>query len=88
LLEQVSDLLAQRLDMIYGAIFDEADEGATLFSAETREDKLPVGSNMLCLSQDGGALLDDWYLGVARKVAELLKLRRLPPGDLSEVLKP
>jgi hypothetical protein len=85
---QVSDLLGQHASLAYAAMFDEADEGTALFPAETRDDKLPAGSRMVYLNQDGCSLPDDWYLRVAGKAAQYFHRHEVPPRNLSDVLKP
>jgi len=85
---QASDLLAQRVDMLYAAMFDELDEGTALFPAETREDMLPAGSHMVYLNQDGCSLPDDWYLRVTGKAAQYLQRHDVPPRNLQDVIKP
>src|SRR5258706_3794970 len=85
---QVSDLLAQRVGMLYAAMFDELDERTALLPAETREDMLPAGSHMVYLNQDGCSLPDDWYLRVTGKAAQFLHEGRVPPRTLKDVISP
>jgi hypothetical protein len=85
---QVSNLMQSGVDMMYAAMFDEADEGTALFPAETRADKLPVGSKMLYLNQDGCSLPDDWYLRVTGKAAEYVHSGKVPPPQLEKVIQP
>lgn len=85
---QVSNLLQSGVDMIYGAMFDEVDEGTALFPVETRSDKLPVGSQMVVLNQDGCALPDDWYLRITGQAANYLRMKQVPPKDLEKVIRP
>jgi hypothetical protein len=86
--EQVSDLLAQHVSMIYAAMFDEVDEGTALFPVETREDNLPASSHMVYLNRDGCALPDDWYLRVVGKAGQYLQRHEVPSKKLSDVITP
>lgn len=85
---QVSNLLSSRIDMLYVAMFDEVDEATAIFPAETRVDKLPLGTSMVVLNQDGCDLPDDWYLRVTGKAAQFLQARQIPPKQLDDVLRP
>jgi hypothetical protein len=69
-------------------MFDEVDEGTALFPAETRADKLPSGTSMVFLNQDGCSLPDDWYLRVTGAAASELREGKLPPAALDAVIRP
>jgi hypothetical protein len=51
--------------MVYGAMFDEADEGTAMFKLATTTSRLPVGPEMVPLDADGYRLPSDWYLQLA-----------------------
>jgi len=85
---QVSSLLSQHVDMLYAAMFDEADEGTALFPMETQPDKLPAGSHMVYLNQDGCSLPEDWYLRVVGRAAQYIHRGETPPVKLSDVVSP
>jgi len=85
---QISDLLKSHVDALYVAMFDEADEGTAIFPAETRADKLPAGTKMVYLNEDGCSLPDDWYLRVTGAAARFLHDSTVPPGRLDAVLQP
>ena len=85
---QVWNLLRSRADMLYAAMFDEVDEGTALLPVETRGDKLPVGSQMAYLDQDGCSLPDDWYLRVTGAAAGFVRRGQVPPPDLRAVIGP
>jgi len=85
---QMSDLLDLHVDALYVAMFDEADEGTAIFPAETRADKLPAGSKMVYLNQDGCFLPDDWYLRVTGAGAGFLHESKVPPKQLDAVVRP
>lgn len=84
---QVHDLLSANVEMIYAAMFDEVDEGTALFPTESTEDKLPKGSRMVHLDQDGCKLPSDWYLRVTGKAARYLHQRKVPPDLLDAAMK-
>jgi hypothetical protein len=69
-------------------MFDEADESTAIFPAETAADRLPRGSHMIFLNQDGCSLPDDWYLRVAGAAAGFLHKSKLPPRRLDAVIRP
>jgi hypothetical protein len=85
---QVYNLLGAGVTMMYGAMFDEVDEGTAMLPTVARADQLPTGSKMVYLNIDGCQLPDDWYLRVAGKAAEALRNRQIPPPDLSAILRP
>ncbi len=85
---QVAILLGARVNMLYGAMFDEADEGTAMFPVETRDDKLPVGTKMVSLNLDGCAVPDDWYLTLSGKAAGFLKSQKVPPKNYEAVVTP
>lgn len=65
---------------LYLAMFDEFDEGTAIHPSEPRMDKLPIGSNLLFLNQDGCSLPADWYLRIANKASESLR-KSTPPAS-------
>jgi hypothetical protein len=83
---QASAMMNAGVESIYAAMFDEVDEGTSLFPTETTPAGLPADSKMVYLNQDGCALPEDWYLRVTGKAAEHLKQRRVPPKQLHQVL--
>jgi len=85
---QVTNLLGSGVNMLYGAMFDELDEGTAMMPAVTRADRLPSGSRMLYLNQDGCSLPSDWYLRVTGAAADFLRRAAAPPRQLDAVLKP
>jgi hypothetical protein len=85
---QISDLLQLHVDALYVAMFDEADEGTAIFPAETRADRLPAGTKMVYLDEDGCSLPDDWYLRITGAAAEYLHSSKVPPRQLDAVVRP
>jgi hypothetical protein len=69
-------------------MFDEADEGTAIFPAETRADKLPAGTKMVYLNDDGCSLPDDWYLRISGAAAKFLHDSAVPPAQLDAVVRP
>jgi hypothetical protein len=59
--------------MIYGAMFDEVDEGTAMFKiAPTRADQ-PAQGNFVPLNVDGYNLPSDWYLRLANEAGKMLR---------------
>jgi hypothetical protein len=85
---QISNLLGSGVNMLYGAMFDEMDEGTAMLPTVTRSDKLPEGASLLYLNQDGCSLPADWYLRVAGTASGFLRRSQSPPRHLDAVLKP
>ena len=59
--------------MLYGAMFDEVDEGTAMF--KLRRDsrrRAPAGVPIVTLDADGEALPSDWYLRLAREAQRAL----------------
>lgn len=85
---QVYCLLNAGVDMFYGAMFDEVNEGTALFPVEPRQERLVSGARMVSLADDGCALPEDWYLRIAGKAAEYLREGKVPPKRLENVIRP
>ncbi len=67
--------------MIFGAMFDEVDEGTAMFKTVANSANLPVEARYVALDADGCTLPSDWYLTLAGNVGRLLR------GEVS-ALKP
>lgn len=85
---QIANVLNLHVDSIYVAMFDEVDEGTAIFPTETRQDKLPEGSTMLYLNEDGCSLPDDWYLKVVAAASSKLKTRTPVSVNLDDIVRP
>jgi hypothetical protein len=85
---QFANALRAHVDSLYVAMFDEADEGTAILPAETRMDKLPGGTNMVFLNQDGCNLSDDWYLRVTGAAAGFMHRGEAPPPELKTAIGP
>jgi hypothetical protein len=59
--------------MIYGAMFDEVDEGTAMFKLEPTRAELPAAGNFVPLNVDGINLPSDWYLRLANVASEMLR---------------
>jgi hypothetical protein len=62
---QVHNALAAGSTMLYGAMFDEVDEGTAFFKVATGPADLPAQGTFLALDADGHDLPSDWYLRLA-----------------------
>jgi hypothetical protein len=74
---QVYNAVAAGSTMIYGAMFDEVDEGTAMFKMAPTSNELPVEGTFVPLNIDGQALPSDWYLRVADQAGRMLR-REIP----------
>ena len=84
--EQATAYVRAGVTMLYGAMFDEVDEGTALFKIVNHDDRLPTQPHFVSLDAEGCDLPSDWYLRVAGSVARLLTGR--PPNYPSLPTKP
>ncbi|HEY9174550.1 MAG TPA: hypothetical protein VI136_19875, partial [Verrucomicrobiae bacterium] len=59
--------------MIYGAMFDEVDEGTAMFKLAPTAAELPAQGSFVPLNVDGYALPSDWYLRLADQAGRMLR---------------
>jgi hypothetical protein len=59
--------------MIYGAMFDEVDEGTAIFKVAPTAAELPVQGTFVPLNIDGTNLPSDWYLKLANEAGKMLR---------------
>ncbi len=60
--------------MLYGAMFDEVNEGTAFFKQATTSAGWPIGMTMVPLNTDGYTQLpNDWYLKVAGEITKMVK---------------
>jgi hypothetical protein len=60
--------------MLYGAMFDEVNEGTSMFKMVANTNDLPVGASLVPLNSDGYTNLpSDWYLRLADQASRMLR---------------
>ena len=59
--------------MVYGAMFDEVDEGTAMFKCVPTTAQLPAQGTFVPLNIDGYNLNSDWYLRVANQAGMMLR---------------
>jgi hypothetical protein len=59
--------------MIYGAMFDEVDEGTAMFKMAPTAAQLPAQGTFVPLNVDGYNLNSDWYLRLADQAGRMLR---------------
>ena len=59
--------------MLYGAMFDEMDEGTAMLKLAPTSKQLPVQGTFVPLNADGINLPSDWYLRVADEAGKMLR---------------
>jgi hypothetical protein len=59
--------------MIYGAMFDEVDEGTAMYKLAPSAQQLPAQGIFVPLDIDGTTLPSDWYLRVANEAGKMLR---------------
>ncbi|EEF57825.1 Ig-like domain-containing protein [Pedosphaera parvula] len=59
--------------MIYGAMFDEVDEGTAMFKIAPTPAQLPAQGTFVPLNIDGTNLPSDWYLKLANEAGKMLR---------------
>ena len=59
--------------MIYGAMYDEVDEGTAMYKLVTTPAGLPAQGKFVPLNVDGYNLNSDWYLRLADQAGRMLR---------------
>jgi len=59
--------------MIYGAMFDEVDEGTAMYKLAPTAAELPAQGTFVPLNIDGTTLPSDWYLKLADQAGKMLR---------------
>ncbi|NOS70839.1 MAG: hypothetical protein HOP33_13025 [Verrucomicrobia bacterium] len=59
--------------MVYGAMFDEVDEGTAMFKLAPTVAELPAQGTFVPLNIDGTSLPSDWYLRLAGAATRMLR---------------
>jgi hypothetical protein len=70
---QVERALRARCTMLYGAMFDEVDEGTAMFKVAPSRREAPVERPVVTMDADGSELPSDWYLRLAREAQKRLQ---------------
>lgn len=70
---QVYNAVAAGCPMIYGAMFDEVDEGTAMFKLAPTAAQLPTSGTFVPLDVDGVKLPSDWYLRLANEAGKMLR---------------
>jgi hypothetical protein len=70
---QIYNAVSTGCTMIYGAMFDELDEGTAMFKMAATPNELPVEGTFVPLNVDGQSLPSDWYLRVADQASRMLR---------------
>ncbi len=73
---QVYNALDSGATMLYGAMFDEVDEGSAFFKIAPSSASVPEQGSWLTLDADGLDLPSDWYLRVAGAATEVVRGER------------
>lgn len=71
--QQAYNAITAGCTMIYGAMFDEVDEGTAMFKLAATPARLPASGNFVPLNADGTNLPSDWYLQLANEVGKMLR---------------
>jgi hypothetical protein len=70
---QVYNAIAAGAPCLYGAMFDEVDEGTAMFKLAPTPAELPAQGTFVPLNIDGEALPSDWYLRLAGEAGRMLR---------------
>ena len=70
---QVYNAIAAGSTMIYGAMFDEVDEGTAMYKLAPTAAEMPAQGSFVALDIDGDALPSDWYLRLADEAGKMLR---------------
>jgi hypothetical protein len=71
---QVYNAVSAHCTMLYGAMFDEMNEGTAMLKMAPNAANLPVGASLVPLNSDGyNNLPSDWYLRLADQASRMLR---------------
>ncbi len=84
---QVYNALSTGASMLYGAMFDEVNEGTAMFkllpsAAQTPVQGVPAGVSFVTLDADGCQLPSDWYLRLAGAATAALRSGTKPSSTI------
>lgn len=84
---QIYNAVSTGCTMIYGAMFDELDEGTAMFKMAATPSELPVEGTFVPLNIDGQSLPSDWYLRVGDQASRMLR-REIPLTNTIPIAPP
>jgi hypothetical protein len=84
---QVYNAIQAGCTMIYGAMFDEVDEGTAMFKIAPTPADQPPDCNFVPLNVDGYRLPSDWYLRLADQASRMLR-GEIPLSGIIPILPP
>jgi hypothetical protein len=70
---QVYNAISARCTMLYGAMFDEMNEGTSMLKMAPTPAQLPAQGTFVPLNVDGQLLPSDWYLRLADQAGRMLR---------------
>ncbi len=79
---QVRNALGAGATMLYGAMFDEADEGTAMFKLVASSARTPANPPFVALDADGCHVPSDWYLRLAGAAAQAVRSGQPPLPEL------
>jgi hypothetical protein len=71
--EQAYNAKLSGCSMIYGAMFDEVDEGTAMYKLAPTSNEIPAQGSWVPLNIDGNSLPSDWYLRLANEASKMLR---------------
>jgi hypothetical protein len=71
--EQAYNAKLSNCTMIYGAMFDEVDEGTAMYKLAPTANEVPAQGSWVPLNIDGFSLPSDWYLRLADDASKMLR---------------
>jgi hypothetical protein len=70
---QVYDEMSAGCTMLYGAMFDEVNEGTAIYKVVADKNLLPLNTDFITTKSDGYDLPGDWYLRLAGEATRMLQ---------------
>jgi hypothetical protein len=70
---QAYDAIGAGCTILYGAMFDEMNEGTSMLKMAPTSAQLPTTASLVPLNIDGQALPSDWYLRLAGQASSMLR---------------
>ena len=71
--EQAYNAKLSGCNMIYGAMFDEVDEGTAMYKLAQTANEIPAQGSWVPLDINGVSLPSDWYLRLADEASRMLR---------------